>query len=287
MMARPQTQKTQRTNGKLKNAKLFIFDLDGVIYLGKKVLPYAREVISELRAKGSKIFFLTNNSAKSRRQYQRCLTEMNIPCHDHEIMTSAYATAHYLQQKYGTGKRALVVGGYGIFKELQDAGFVVEKAGMKLTSNKLPSFHFVVTGLNTDFHYKHLAQAQRAVLCGARLVATNRDSTYPVENGLLPGGGCLVAALETATSKKAFCVGKPNPYSVKLILRMAGVKKEEAVMVGDRLETDIYFGKRAGITTVMVLTGISTMDDARACPRHLQPDKTIRTLKELLVLFRS
>ena len=85
---------------KINSAKLFIFDLDGVIYLGKKALPYAREVISALRAKGSKIFFLTNNSAKSRRQYQRCLTEMGIHCHDHEIMTSAYAAAHYLQKKY-------------------------------------------------------------------------------------------------------------------------------------------------------------------------------------------
>ncbi len=274
-------------DGKIKNAKLFIFDLDGVIYRGGKMLPGAREAVNALRSQNKKIFFLTNNSAKSRRQYQRRLTKLGIPCRDGEIMTSAYATAHYLTQKHGKGKRALVVGGYGIYKELKDAGFLVEKAGTKLSDKILSFFDFVVTGLNMDFHYRQLAQAQRAVLRGAQLVATNRDATYPVEDGIRPGGGCLVAALETATSQKAVCVGKPNPYSVKLILRMAGVKKNEAVMVGDRLETDIVFGKRAGIATVLVLTGISTAEDVRTCPRRLKPDKTIRTLQELLALFRS
>lgn len=272
---------------KIKNAKLFIFDMDGVIYRGGEMLPGARAAVNALRAQNKKIFFLTNNSAKSRRQYQRRLAKAGIPCRDGEIMTSAYATAHYLTRKHGNGKRALVVGGYGIYKELQNAGFLVEKSGGNLPDKILSSFDFVVTGLNTDFHYRQLAQAQRAVVRGARLVATNRDATYPVEDGIRPGGGCLVAALETATSQKAACVGKPNPYSVKLILRMAGVKKEEAVIIGDRLETDIVFGKRAGIATVLVLTGISTEAEARACPRELQPDKTIRTLKELLAMFRS
>ncbi len=254
--------------------------MDGVLYRGKKVLPGACETLRELRRRGEKIFFLTNNSAKTRRQYQRRLKEIGIPCSIREIMTSGLATALYLKEKKFKGRKALVVGGYGILKELRMAGFMAEKAG---SNGIVPeNFDFVVAGLNTDFYYKQLADAQSAVLSGARLIATNRDATYPVENGVRPGGGCLVSALETATSQKALCVGKPNTYSLKKILQLSGVCPRETALVGDRLETDILMGKRAGVFSVLVLTGISTREEARVCPKRLRPDRIINTLKELV-----
>lgn len=254
------------------NPELFVFDLDGVIYRGNKVLPGAKQILKALRNRPVKIFFLTNNSSRTREQYVFKMRSMGIICHKHEVMTSAYATALWLKEKDEKVSRILVMGGHGLLKELRTGGFHAMFAPAS------GHFSHVVVGLDSSFSYQKLASAQKAILSGARFIATNMDSTYPAERGVLPGGGSLVEAVRYCTMKKPFVVGKPKTYSVKKILQLAGVKPEQTVLVGDRLETDIAAGRKAGLKTVLVTTGISKHSSSNF---KIKPHVVVKSLKEL------
>lgn len=259
--------------------RLWIFDLDGVIYRGSEPQPYAREFVLHIRSRGNLVRFLTNKAAHSREDYAQILTSLGIPTSPAEVMTSGYATALYLAEQGTAGKIVYRIGEEGIDRELSSFGFRVLKNG-ESPSEKID---YVVVGMDRSFTYEKLARAQKAILDGAKFIATNEDPTLPVENGrILPGAGCMVAAVRVATSTEPFVVGKPHTYSLQKLLDSTNVTPEQTIIVGDRLDTDILAGRRIGATTVLVLTGVTTKEQAEAAAEEMKPDIIVETLRELI-----
>ncbi len=257
----------------------YVFDLDGVVYRGSQPQPRASEVIQALRDQGHLVRFFTNNSTLSRKSYSSKLESMGIPTPAEDFMTSSHATALYFVEKNASGKTVYQIGEQGITEELEEVGMKV------VTDCGDPDAHidYVVIGMDRNFTYSKLARAQKAILDGAGFVATNDDATFPAEGGrLLPGSGSLVAALRTATAVEPFVIGKPQTYALDKILQMTDTPPRRAVIIGDRLETDIAVGNRAGAQTVLVLTGIASREDAELAQGEQKPDRIIETLEELV-----
>lgn len=256
--------------------RTFVFDLDGVIYRGEQPLPGAADTIDSLRRLGHQVYFFTNNSTQTRTTYADKLRRMGIPVDEDHVMTSAYATALYLQDRGVRTGTAYVVGEEGPKVELRAIGLKIAEDGV---SEKVD---FVVVGLDREFSYEKLFHAQQAIFRGAKFIATNTDTTFPLEEGLLaPGGGSLVAAIQAATGAKPTIIGKPATPAMLEILRLAHATSADTVMVGDRLDTDILAGKAIGATTVLVMTGVTTEDELKAAPLDMQPDYVVNTLPEM------
>jgi 4-nitrophenyl phosphatase len=271
--------------------RLLIFDLDGVVYRGNQLTPGARDVLASLRNRGFALRFLTNNSSMSRESYREKLGRLEIHSEAAEIMTSARATALYMKSEGLT--TALVVGEIGLIEELAIEGIAAVHAGDRVSdknaagddSNLKSHPDAVIVGIDRSFTYPVLCDAQQTILAGARFIATNGDPTFPTESGDLPGGGSIVAAIATASGRTPFIVGKPNTFSLELLLAAAGVSRGEAILVGDRLDTDIDVGRRAGLETVLTLTGVTTIQEAERAPAEQTPTAIIRDLQELEALL--
>ena len=255
--------------------KAVIFDLDGVIYRGQTPLPGAGDVTRWLQARDFQTYYFTNNSTKTRGSYVELLAGYGVSTDFDHIVTSASLTARYFTDNGLSRARVLVVGEAGLPAELREVGVrVVRRCGGKPVD-------YVVVGMDRKFTYAKLHEAQQAILAGATFIATNRDATYPIEGNVIPGGGSIVAAVATAAEKEPLLIGKPSPEAGKLITHMAGVEPHEALMVGDRLETDIEMGRRAGLLTCLVLTGISTRQEAEALPPESQPHWIVDTIQQV------
>jgi phosphoglycolate/pyridoxal phosphate phosphatase family enzyme len=264
-----------------QHIKAVILDLDGVIYRGHTPLPGAQDTTAWLRAKGYQVHYFTNNSTKTRDSYVELLAGYGITANAEYIVTSASLTARYFSDNGLLPATALVVGEGGLVEELRRAGVrVVRRRGKR-------PIGFVVVGMDRKFTYGKLHEAQQAIRAGAQFIATNRDATYPVEGNVIPGGGSVVAAVATAAEREPILIGKPSPEAGRLITRHAGMTPAEALMVGDRLETDITMGRRAGLWTCLVLTGISTTEEAAALPPEDRPHWIIPDLAELPALLTS
>ena len=259
---------------------VYIFDLDGVVYLGETPFPDSAATIAALLHAGRQIYYLTNNSGRSRADYQAKLAKMNIPAELGQIFTSAYATALYLKSQGAAGKTAYVVGMSGIVSELKEAGLNPVTA-----TDLVPYTHidYVVVGIDREFNYEKLRFAHAAITRGhAEYIATNLDATFPMEEGEIPGGGSIAASITTATAREPFVVGKPQPYALQAILDAANASPSQAVLVGDRLDTDIAAGNNLGVPTVLVLTGVTTLAMANQAPPDWKPNRIIGNLRELL-----
>ncbi|MGC8668042.1 MAG: HAD-IIA family hydrolase [Chthonomonadales bacterium] len=262
--------------GSLPHPVAYVFDLDGVLYRMDEPVPWAREALERLRAAGRRIFFLTNNSSKTRADYVAKLAGFGIPATEEEVMTSAYALGVHFAEAGAAGSSVYVIGEQGLVAELQAAGMRV------VPFHPQHSADYVVVGWDRGLTYTKLAEAHRLITAGSRFIATNRDATYPDAGGLtLPGNGAAVAALVTSTGVNPLTIGKPEPYTVQLILRRAGIAPEQCLVVGDRLDTDIAAGKRVGTPTALVLTGVTSRAEAEAAPPHLQPDFILEDLRAL------
>lgn len=267
------------TNSALNGTLTYVFDLDGVIYRGKEPQPHAQEVVLTLRNQGHAVRFYTNNAAKHRDTYLSKLETLGIPTPVDHIMTSSYATALYFLEHNAAGKTVYRVGEQGMAREFEAVGMNVVY-DLEEPSAKID---YVVVGLDRDFHYRKIARAQEAILAGAQFIATNEDATFPMEGDrLLPGGGCMVAAIRTATNVEPFVVGKPSVYAYNKILELTRCAPENSVMIGDRLDTDIAVGNRAGADTVLVLTGVTSRQEGETATGDYKPKRIIRTLEELL-----
>jgi len=250
--------------------RLWILDLDGVVYRGDKLIEGAKEFVEEVRDRGEEVVFLTNNSLFTPQFYSEKLTRLGIPVEARHIYTSAELTGAYLQES-GI-KKVFAIGEEGLKKALL-------QRGIRLLET--PDVEAVVVGLDRNFHYRKLVIAYKAIEKGAHFLATNTDPTLPCEDGLLPGSGSIVASVEKATGKRPVVIGKPEPVGIQLILKERGEGKE-AFIVGDRIDTDVLAGKRAGIKTVLVLTGVTTRAEIDKIPPSHRPDVIVDTLEELL-----
>jgi phosphoglycolate/pyridoxal phosphate phosphatase family enzyme len=255
--------------------KVVIFDLDGVIYRGHTPIPGAADVTRWLGANDYQAYYFTNNSTKTRESYLELLAGFDISTDTDHIVTSASLTARYFAENGLLPATALVVGEGGLAEELRRAGVRVVRG-----SSSRP-IDYVVVGMDRKFTYRKLHEAQQAILNGARFIATNRDATYPVEGNVIPGGGSIVAAVATAAEREPLLIGKPSPEAGRLIAQHAGVRPDEALMVGDRLETDIEMGRHAGLLTCLVLTGISSIEEVEALPPTSRPHWVIETIAQV------
>ncbi|HEY3413376.1 MAG TPA: HAD-IIA family hydrolase [Armatimonadota bacterium] len=255
---------------------LFIFDMDGVLYRGTEPIPQAAWGVDALRTAGHTVRFLTNNSSRTRARYIPKLADMGIACSMDEIVTSSHILARLLVERGMTGCSAYPVGHDGLREELVDV------AQCRLIAGDGPRADVVAVGIDREFTYDKMRIAQHHLLGGARFFSTNRDSTFPVEGGILvPGAGSIVAAIATASSKEPENVGKPNPLGTALVCRLCGIPPEETVVIGDRLDTDIEAGRAAGVKTLLVLTGVTSREEGEAAPSHQRPDMIIPDLSQL------
>jgi phosphoglycolate/pyridoxal phosphate phosphatase family enzyme len=257
-------------------ALVLIFDLDGVVYLGDTPIPGAIPALHDLAAAGHRLFFLTNNSTRSRRSYAEKLTRMGFPTEPEQVMTSAYATGLYLQSISAAGKTVYVVGESGLCEEMERAGLRV------LTLEDATPADYVVAGLDRDLTYAKLSRAHHEITVnGATFIATNRDSTYPMETAEIPGGGAIVAPIEVSSGVRGATIGKPEPHTWQRILDAAGARSNEALMVGDRPDTDIFGARRIGIPTALVLSGVTRAEEVAGLAPEQQPDHVLADLAAL------
>jgi 4-nitrophenyl phosphatase len=255
---------------------ILVFDLDGVIYRGDTPVPGAIPTLHSLSSAGHRLFFLTNNSTRSRRDYAEKLTRMGYPATPEQVMTSAYATGLYLQHQGAQGRRVFLIGEHGLAEEMTVAGLEVVPLEDEGRAD------YVVVGLDRALTFAKLERAFQEVRAGATFIATNKDPTYPMEEGQeIPGGGSMVAALEYAVGRAPIAIGKPEPYTLEEILRLANSRPEDGVMIGDRLDTDIRVGRRLGLTTALPLTGVSSRADVAAATPDERPDFVMESLEEL------
>ena len=242
-------------HARLRAVKAWIFDMDGVLYRGAEPLPGVADLFAALVLRERPFMLATNNSMSTADEYVKKLETMGIAVSASAILTSAVATRDYLVKAFGDDLGIFVVGMPALKEQLFDGTRFHDVAFPRNVPDA------VVIGLDKAFTYEKLATANAAIRAGARFVATNTDATLPTESGLIPGAGSIIAAIQTATGQTPVVVGKPEPLMLHMALQRMGVLPHEAVMVGDRLDTDIVAGERAGMLTVLVLTGVSTRDE--------------------------
>jgi len=271
------------TTHTLSRVSAWIFDLDGVIWRGNSPIAGAAESVEKLRAAGKRCLFATNNSARAPEHFASRLNEMGIRASAEDVVTSATATAFYISVHLPRA-RVFVVGEDGVQGLLRDVGIQVVTVE---NASDFPEVDCVVAGIDRALTYEKLRLAHFYIGRGARFIATNRDATFPVEGGVVPGAGSIVAAIETASGVSPLSMGKPEPAMLLGILERFGLAPDEAVMVGDRLDTDIACGARAGIGTVCVATGVTSLEEAREATGELRPDLVFRDLPEMLAALQG
>lgn len=258
-----------------------VFDLDGVVWRGETAIPGAAESVDRFRALGLNCFFATNNSSRPPQFFAQKLQNIGIHATPEEVVTSSTATALYVARHFPQGARVFVVGEEGICSALEGVGAQVS------TDLNTDAVDVVVAGIDRAFNYEKLKTAQRLILQGATFLATNRDSTFPVEGGVVPGSGSIVAAVETSSGVVPTSMGKPEPGMLQLILEMHHLAPQSAAMIGDRLDTDIACAHRAGIGKIFVATGVTPMETARAATGEFACDLLLEDLPQLVDLIES
>jgi phosphoglycolate/pyridoxal phosphate phosphatase family enzyme len=273
--------------------RLVVFDLDGVIYRGSEPIPGAPELVGWLHERGVAVRFATNNSMVERRGYVARLAGMGIRTTEEEIVTSTSASIEHLHRHAPDVRRVLGIGAEGMRTELREAGFDTVMAA-DLARDATPDggsladrYDAVLVGLDPEIDYGRLAVAMSAVESGARLIATNADARYPTAAGFLPGAGSIVAALATATDVTPDVIGKPSPAMFTAILEASAVEGGEAVVVGDNPDADVAGAHRAGIASILVLTGVATAGAAEALEGERRPDAVAEGPEEVRRLLED
>lgn len=246
-----------------------LFDMDGVLYRGRRPLPGARALLAALEQAGRPFALVTNNSTMTPGQYARKLAAMGMPVAPGRIVTSLVGTVAYLSETLRPGAPVLVLGEPPFRR-------AVLRAGYALVWEKPAA---VVVGLDRRLTYRKLAQATAALVRGVPFIASNPDPMLPTEDAVLPGAGALVAALRYATGREPVVIGKPEPRLLRQAMARIGTRPDETAMVGDQRMTDVAAGRAAGLFTVLVLTGVAaTRPGGKDEPRA---DLTVRDLREL------
>jgi len=248
-----------------------LFELGGSVYRGGSWVSGADTTISALRAGGPCVAFLSNKPLQTRADYARKLTRLGIPTGDDDVINSSLVLARHLA-RLDAGAPVFVIGEPPLIAELRAHGFEVRPDHR---------VRWVVIAFDRTFDYAKLNTALQAVRQGARLIATNPDRTCPTEDGEIPDCAGMTAAVEAVTGRTVeVVVGKPSPIILEVALERLGVEARECVIVGDRLETDIVMGKRLGLATVLVLSGITPEGDARIA--DTAPDLVLPSIRELV-----
>ena len=253
-------------------------DLDGVIYEGAAAIAGAPEAVKKLQANGTPIGYVTNNSSRRSETIVEQLAGFGVSAEPDDVIGSGQTAVELLATMIEPGAKVLVVGGEGLRHRVTSAGFE-----LATSSDDKPAA--VIQGFAPDVSWKHLSEAAFSIQGGAKWVATNSDWTLPQEKGLAPGNGTLVSAVHTAVGQLPVVAGKPEPAIFNTAVRHFNAQKP--LFVGDRIDTDIVGANRAGIASVLVLTGVSTRKDVLGCKPHERPSFILDNLGQLCAPYEA
>ena len=268
---------------KLKNCELFLFDMDGTLYLGDEVYEGAVALMEDLPRLGKRYIYLTNNSSRAGEDYITRLRRLGFPCERENVFTSGMATGQYLRQHYPDAL-VYLAGTRAFYRELKSYG--VKLAGDENGHSEAADADVVVQGFDTELRYEKLDLACHYLRRGAVFLAANPDWVCPMPRGeVLPDCGSICALLTASTGREPTYIGKPNRNMIDVISAMTGVANDRICAVGDRLYTDIAVAQNAGSVSVLVLSGETDAQAAAAAER--QPDYILPSVRELHELLRG
>lgn len=252
----------------LAQKKLWILDMDGTVYLGNQLFPETLPFLQRIRESGASYLFFTNNASRAKDTYVSRLNGMGIPAGPENILTSAETTIAFLK-RHRPGKSVYVVGTPDLIRSFEDAGICVEEDAP-----------IVVASFDTTLTYDKLEKACRYIREGAEFISTHPDFNCPVEGGFIPDSGAICALITASTGKLPRYFGKPYEDTLQIIEEFSGVAREDMVVVGDRLYTDIALGAKHGVASVLVLSGETTLEDLEGS--DVQPSVIVQNVGELL-----
>ena len=258
----------------IKSKKLYIFDMDGTIYLGGRPFDFAKRFIKNLRASGRRVLFFTNNASHTSPFYLSKLERLGFEPSADEIMTSGDVTLEFLK-RHRAGKSVYLVGTDELVEEYA-------AKGIKLVNGESDPRHadIVITSFDTSLTYEKLDNACRFIRGGAEYLSTHPDKNCPTENGFIPDSGAIAAFVTASTGKTPTYFGKPYAETVQMIGEATGFSRDEMCIFGDRLYTDIALGKKHGVTAVLVLTGETQISDVESATDAEKPDFIFPSLAE-------
>ena len=265
-------------NGILRSKKLYLFDMDGTLYLGDQLYSFTIELLETLKATGRKYLFMTNNSSKSVEDYIKKLAKLGIPSTREDFITSSQATAYYLKQHHW-GQKLYVCGTRSLKRELEMEGFTV--------TENIDEVECIVMGFDTELTFQKLHDVSYLLLTREEIpyIATNPDYVCPTEFGSVPDCGSVCDMIYNATKKRPVVIGKPSPLMPLLAMEQHGYTKEETAVVGDRIYTDVKSGLNAGITGILVLSGESTLQTL--AESDVEPHLVLEDASEILVAIKE
>lgn len=249
-------------------AKNYLIDMDGVLMRGNTVIPGAAQFLERLKACGCKYLILTNNPLFTPIDLAHRLRMTGLEVSDKNIFTSALATVQFLQRQKPQGK-VFVIGESGLTSLLHNAGYII--------TDIEPDY--VILGETFAYNFEMVTKGIRLIVGGAKFIATNPDVSGPSESGIVPACGAMAALIEKASGVSPFFVGKPNPLMMRMALNYLDVHSEETVMVGDRMDTDIYAGVTSGMDTILVLSGVTSREDITRYP--YQPTMVLDSVMDI------
>jgi 4-nitrophenyl phosphatase len=256
----------------LRDIRHLVIDMDGVLYRGAEPMPCLPEFFEFLRGQGIGFVMATNNSGSTPAQYAAKLAKMGAPVASDQIMTSGTATAAWLGGRYAPGTRVHVFGEDSLRTAMIEAGFTLADEDAQV----------VAASIDWGVTYDKIKRAALLIRKGAAFVATNLDPTRPTEEGLVPGTGALIAAIEVGSGVKPVAIGKPEPTMFQMAMTQMGARPESTATLGDRIDTDMEGGRRAGLRTILVLSGGTSRDEAEA----YGPDFIFEDIADLLSRWR-
>lgn len=263
---------------RLKQKKLFLLDMDGTLYLDEHLFDGAAEFLFYIRESGGRYLFLTNNSSKSGDAYVEKMRRLGIEATREDFLTSVDATILYLREHGGQDKLYYAFGTESFKAQLREAGF-------RLTDDRDAMVDTLLMGFDTELTFRKLEDACILLGRGVEYIATNPDWVCPTWYGYVPDCGSVCEMLRKATGRGPYVIGKPKPDMVNLAIKKVNLLPEEAVVVGDRLYTDIACGVNAGVDTVLVLSGETTRREAET--GDVKPDFILQDIKALLEVIKS
>jgi 4-nitrophenyl phosphatase len=263
-------------NLNIADLKHLLIDMDGVLWRGKEPMPGLADFFAMLRQDHIKFVLATNNASKPIDHYVERMAGYGINISAHEVITSAQATAGYLAERSEPDTPVFAIGEEGLRQALVQEGFRL------VTSADHPKY--VVVGWDRSVNYDKLTQASLSIRAGATFIGTNPDRTFPSERGIVPGAGAILAAVQAATDVEPTIIGKPAPLMLRIAMRRIGAATHNTAMLGDRLETDILGGQNAGLTTILVLSGVTQAETLATSP--IQPDLVFDDIAALTRAWR-
>jgi 4-nitrophenyl phosphatase len=247
-----------------------ILDMDGVLWRGPQPIGDLPSIFERVRQHGWKVILATNNASRTPKQYVERLDALGVHVDPWQVVNSANAVTAYLSRQFPAGGTVYVIGEVGITEALAEKGFTIGDKDVIA----------VVVGIDRQLNYEKLSRATLLIRSGVPFIGANPDRTFPTPEGLVPGAGAILAAIESATYVKPLIMGKPSPAMYQLALERLGTSPAETLVVGDRLETDIAGAQAIGCRTALVLSGVTTEEDALAW--QPQPDIIARDLASLV-----